>query len=364
MIDEGELQALGLYDPGGEHAELRLELLRYLTGLGATSDELIAYRDSLPALALMLSVRGGRAMTLDEAAERSGLSADTVRRVVRAAGFADPDPDARLFTDGFVELTSSLGAAAGVFGEEGMYQLLRVLGSAMARVADAVVSAFLVNVEPAARREDPVGLAVARANADAAALVPMVAPGLDVLFRQHLLAAQRTVLPDEELAGYDSQRLYVGFVDLVGSTELGERLSMSELGAVLTRFEHMATDTVTALGGRVVKLIGDEIMYVAPEATSACKIALDLVSKLQSDERIPAVRAGLGGGPVMLRDGDVFGPVVNLAARVVKVAEPGELVTTAEVSSAAGLPSESRGRHQLKGMADEIELRVVRDRAP
>src|SRR4029077_10382057 len=125
-------------------------------------------------------------------------------------------------------------------------QLVRVMGSAMARVADAVVSAFLVNIEPTARLQDPVGLGVARANFETAALLPMVAPALDVLFRQHVLGAQRTVLDKELLVGYETQRLVVGFVDLVGSTELAERLSMGDHGAVLTVFENLATDIVTA----------------------------------------------------------------------------------------------------------------------
>jgi class 3 adenylate cyclase len=362
VIDEGELQALGLYDPAGEHAELRLELLRYLTDLGATTDELVAYRDALPALAAVLVIRGGPAMTFDETVERSGLSTDEMRRIIRTAGFADPEPDARVFTQQFAELAESLAAGTAVFGEESMYQLLRVLGSTMARVADAVVSAFLVNVEPAARREDPVGLGVARANVEAAGLLPMLAPALDVLLRGHLLVAQRTAIPEESLAGYETQRLYVGFADLVGSTELAERLSMTELGSLLTSFEHLATDTVTAGGGRVVKLIGDEIMFVAADARSAGTIALDLVSTFLRDSDVPAVRAGLAGGSVMLRDGDVFGPVVNLAARIAKVAEPGEVVTTADVSMATGLRSEDRGLHQLKGIAEQVELcRLVRD---
>ena len=351
-----------MYEPKAEHAALRLELLQYLTGLGATADELVAYRDALPALAMVLAVRGGPAMSLVEAAERSGLSAEEIRRLSRAAGFPDPDADARVFTEGFVVLASGLGAVAAIFGEESLYQLLRVLGAAMARVADAVVSAFLVNVEPTARRLDPVGLGVARANVEAAALLPMVIPVLDVLFRRHLLVAQRTSIGDEDLVGYETQRLVVGFVDLVGSTELGEKLSMSELGVLLTSFEHVATDAVTARGGRVVKLIGDEIMYTAPDAASGCAIALNLAATFENHSVVPAVRAGLASGPVMLRDGDVFGPVVNLAARAVKVAEPGEVVATLEVSDAAGVGSQTRGRHRLRGIANEIELlRLLRD---
>jgi adenylate cyclase len=355
VLDAAALQDLGLFDPNEEHAEKRLELLQYLQGLGATADDLVAYRDRLPGLAMVVAVRGGPAIALREAAERSGLSAEKVRRLVRVAGFPDPDPSQPVFSEAFVSVAAGLGAAEALFGEEVLYQLVRVMGSAMARVADAVVSAFLVNIEPAARLEDPVGLGIARANAEAAALLPMVAPVLDVLFRQHVLAAQRTVI-DDNFVGYETQRLIVGFVDLVGSTELAQRLSMRELGVVLTAFENLATDTVTARGGRVVKLIGDEIMYTAADAVSACAIALDLAEAFSNHPLVPRVRAGLAGGQVMLRDGDVFGPVVNLAARAVKVAKPGEVVAPTDLGEAAGLALESRGSHQLKGFSEQVDL--------
>jgi adenylate cyclase len=355
-METDELIALGLYDPTDVHADLRLELLDYLVALGATTDELLAYREMLPGLAGMLAIRGGPAVTLDEVAQRTGLDADDIRRLVRAAGFPEPEPSARIFTEGFVALAEGTGAIAVVFGEDALYQLVRVLGSAMARVADAVVSAFLVNVEPAARREDPIGLGVARANVDASALLPLVAPALDVLFRQHLLAAQRTALADDDLVGYETQRLVVAFVDLVGSTELSEQLSMQDLGSALTEFEHIASDTVTGGGGRVVKLIGDEIMFIAPDARSACTVALDLAEAFRDHAVVPPVKAGLASGQVMLRDGDVFGPVVNLAARAIKLAQPGEVITTTEVAADAGMFFEPLGRHQLKGMTRGVEL--------
>jgi hypothetical protein len=132
------------------------------------------------------------------------------------------------------------------------------------------------------------------------------------------------VFADVDAVGYETQWLAVGFVDLVGSTSLGEQLSLRDLGGVLTTFEQLATDTVTASGGRVVKLIGDEVLYTTPDAVSACTLALDLSQVCRDHPLLPSVRAGVAMGRVMLRDGDVFGPVVNLAARLVKAAEPGE----------------------------------------
>jgi class 3 adenylate cyclase len=327
--------------------------------LGATTEELVEFRDTLPGLAMVLAIRGGPVLTLEEAAEQSGMRADEMRTLALAAGFPDPAPGIRVFTEGFVAFAAGMAEVTAVFGADARNQLVRVLGSAMARVADAVVSSFLVNVEPAARREDQVGLGVARANVEAAALLPLVAPALDALFRQHLLTAQRMTNADQNMVGFETRRVVVGFVDLVGSTGLGERLTMGDLGAVLTAFEHLAADTVTAGGGRVIKLIGDEIMFTASDAGSASAIALDLADIFRDHPVVPPVRAGLAGGDVMLRDGDVFGSVVNLAARAVKVAQPGEVITTFDAGAGAGLHFEPAGTHRLEGIPGEVELHRV-----
>ena len=363
-MDAAELAALGLYDPEDEHAELRLQLIDYLIGLGATTEDLLEYKDTLPGLAGVLTIRGGPARSPSDVAEASGLGIDDVRRLVRTAGFPDPDPDARVLTEGFVAVASVVRSAVALLGEEGFFQFARVMGSAMARVADAAVSAFLVNVEPAARRQDPVGLAVARANVEATSLIPSVPLALDVLFRQHLLLAQRSALPDADLVGYETQLLSVGFIDLVGSAELAEHLSLAELGAALSAFEDVCLDAVTSHGGRVVKLIGDGVLYTASDARSACDIALELAEKLHRHEQLPEVRAGLAGGQVLLRDGDVFGPVVNLAARVVRTAQPGEVVATIQVAKAAGVPFVPRGREHIgrehmDSTAGDVELAVL-----
>jgi adenylate cyclase len=354
--DTDELIALGVYDPRDEHAELRLELLNYLLDLGAPAEDLVAYRDMLPGLSAVLAIRNGPAQTLKEIAGTSGLEVDEIRRIVRAAGFPDPDPDTPVFTQAFSTMVSSFHAVMDVFGEHGVYQLVRVMGAAMAHVADAVVSAFLTEIEVDAEREDPVGLAVARANAEAASLLPVVPAIFDALFREHLLLAQRPHSPTPDLVGVETQPLAVGFVDLVASAELAEDLSLSELGAVLSAFEEMALDIVTQARGRVVKLIGDEVLFTALDAAAACRIALELAAACDAHELLPEARVGLAQGKVMLRQGDVFGPVVNQAARMVKTAEPGQVVTTEEVAKSAGCEFKPIGRRSLKGITVEPEL--------
>jgi class 3 adenylate cyclase len=351
-----EFKALGVYDPGTPHAALQLELLQYLVSLGATTEDLVAYRDELPGLATVVTIRGGPGLTLAEAVQRSGVSEEKLLQISRAAGFPEPGPGGRVLGEQFVDLAAGMAAAEAMFGEDAVLQLVRVMGSAMARLADALVSTFLVNVESSVRDADPVGLGIARANAEAIALMPIVNGGLDILLRQHILAARRSIVGDAADSGYETQTMCVGFVDLVGSTALAQQLSTRELGAVLTEFEHVAADTVTSGGGRVVKLIGDEVLYIASDAVAACTIALELASTFAAHPLVPTVRAGVAGGDVLLRDGDVFGPIVNLAARIVKVAAAGEVVVPKAVAAAAGIHAKPLGQRQLKGFDEDVEL--------
>jgi adenylate cyclase len=355
-LTAADFQVLGVYDPRGPYPAQRLQLLEYLVSLGATADDLVAYRDGLPGLASVVAIRGGRALTVSEAVERAGIPKEKLLQITRAAGFPEPGPEDRVVSEQFAGVAAGMAAAEAVFGESAVLQLVRVMGSAMARLADATVSAFLVNVEPAVRDEDPVGLGVAHANAEAAALLPTMNATLDILLRQHIIAARRTTLGDAASAGYETQHMCVGFVDLVGSTALAQRLSTRELGAVLTAFENVAADSVTSTGGRVVKLIGDEVLYAAGDESCACMIGLSLATTFKNDPVVPPVRVGVAGGDVLLRDGDVFGPVVNLAARAVKVATAGEVVVPVDVARAAGLDAEPLGPHQLKGFDDDVEL--------
>ena len=65
-MNAAEFQALGVYDPSASRAAQRLELLEYLVNLGATADDLVAFRDKLPGLASVVAIRGGGALTMSE----------------------------------------------------------------------------------------------------------------------------------------------------------------------------------------------------------------------------------------------------------------------------------------------------------
>jgi adenylate cyclase len=98
------------------------------------------------------------------------------------------------------------------------------------------------------------------------------------------------------------------------------------------RFEALAADVIAAGGGRLVKTVGDEVLFSATTPLDGALIALTLSEQMAVDEVVPDVRVGIAHGPVLRSLGDVFGVTVNLASRLTTLAQPGTVVTNPETA--------------------------------
>jgi adenylate cyclase len=114
-----------------------------------------------------------------------------------------------------------------------------------------------------------------------------------------------------------------------------------------------------AHNARVVKTIGDAVMFVASSPLDACRVALDIVDDVDHHPVLTRARGAVAFGDLLGRDGDFFGPIVNLAARATKVAEPGQVITTSATPAESGLALHSIGAHPLRGVAAPTDLFVV-----
>jgi adenylate cyclase len=180
------------------------------------------------------------------------------------------------------------------------------------------------------------------------------------VWRRHLAAYAGRALAAPE-AGLGERTEVVGFVDMVGYTRLTRQIDDTELSAVLDRFETLSTEVIAEHHGRVVKMIGDEVLFVADSAVDAAEIALRLTERTSDDDELPAVRAGLAAGRILNRYGDVYGSVVNLASRLTSVARPGTILVdkelAAELQDEPGYelrtrrPVSVRGYHRLRPSA-------------
>src|SRR6202035_3319712 len=108
-----------------------------------------------------------------------------------------------------------------------------------------------------------------------------------------------------------TRELVVAFADLVGYTQASRLLAPGELARAIGRFEARVGEIVARHGGRVAKLIGDEVMVVVEDPTRAVAMAVELIDELARDPQFPQVRIGMAAGELVSHGGDYFGEVVN-----------------------------------------------------
>jgi adenylate cyclase len=295
-----------------------------LLAMGAPEEEVRAAHTEEQLLLLAIdTITGGgdHRYTLDELEELTGVDRETLRTLYRALGVPEPPPDERAFTSDDVAAMRIVNRllSRSDFDAQVVLQMTRVVGSAMARVAEAQVSAALQQVRDGNGMSEP----------DTGILTEMPTLLAAAWRRQMRTAARRHMDLDGEPA--PARTVSVGFADLVGFTALSQQLDESALAAMVDRFEGTAYDVVGQLGGRVVKMIGDEVMFAVDGMRAAVEVALTLSETYHDDESLSDVRVGLACGPVLEREGDLYGPTVNLASRVVSIAYAGSVVVSDEI---------------------------------
>ena len=324
------------------------------------------------------ALRGGSpTLNLAELAAAAGVPEADARAFWRALGFAGAGPEDVSFTQEDVAAlrrVARIGKTA-LADERAVTALLRAIGHGSDRLALWQVEAL---VEDARRRFE---LDDTTARLLVLDRLPEFVPELEQLVRfgwRRMMAALARRTHDAVSLSYadlDAEgRLplarAIGFADLVAFTERTAGLGPQELAELVESFEDTARDVVTGAGARVVKMIGDAVLFVADDVTCAARVALDLLEAIRAQEL--TLRSSLVWGRVLSRSGDVFGEVVNLASRLADVAEPGTILMDRE--SAAKLASERldgivlipKAPAQISGLGSvaPVELRRAEAGAP
>jgi adenylate cyclase len=358
-MDAGDYAAAGLYDPESPQAADRLALLDHLAGRGATLEQMTEAQESgtLTWLGASLALQSPDGVTLQVLAERAHTPIDLVLRAQRAIGL--PPREGPTYRE---EALASFSAAAAMFGVESTLQFSRVLGSSITRIIDAALSLFVTQVQVPLRESGGSELQLAEDTENAVGMLLSLPKALEVLFPTYIQDAIRRVglVGDSPLG---QVRLAVGFVDLVGSTRLARRLPGDRWAQVIGAFETTAYDLTSSCGGRVVKFIGDEAMFVAPEAGAACAIGLGLCDMAANHPDLQGAHGAIDIGSVTPQDGDYYGPLVNRASRVGALAGPGQLLTTGDLVQAVGQEEDagsfrfqSVGERVLRGFDEALEI--------
>lgn len=317
-----------------------------------------------------------------EVSRGAGVSIRSARKFWHAMGFPLVSEDEAMFTEADLEALRRVAdlVRAGVADEDFALGMTRAIARTMDRLA--VWQTQLVAEEVAEEMardggtaeetaaDDAVGevtISPEAAEEAAARLTAMMAdlePLLVYVWRRQLTAAITRGLSDAQgQDGLGAPRV-VGFADLVNFTAVVRRLSERELAVMVQRFEVLATDVVTAHGGRVVKTVGDEVMFLTTESAPAAAIGLDLCEAMAEDPLLPDARVGMALGPVVHRLGDVFGVTVNRASRLTAVAPAnGVFVDDAlarRLASLSGFSTVRTRQRTLRGIGTVTPSLLVR----
>lgn len=314
-------------------------LNRFLRKRGATSEEIdAAQREGMLTLLAVdrLLVPGEQYLDSAQVAERSEVPRETATKLWRALGFPDVPDGEPAFSDESVEVLRLLHASSNssIFSDasaDSLVTQVRAVGTGLARVAESMsdqIAEAIVAMRAEGLDDETVAATVAD-TLDWELLARLNDYGLRVLLRA---AIWRKLLTPQTSSG-EMPSLAVGFVDLVGYTAISQELDSAELAALVERFESVAYDTVARLGARLVKTIGDEVMFVTEDPVIALRVAMALTERTGSEELLPRARAGLAFGPALAREGDYYGAVVNLAHRLVEIARPASAVVSSEFAA-------------------------------
>ena len=275
---------------------------------------------------------GPRRYTRLQVGEIVGMPSQRTQRLWRALGFADAADDDPAFTDADIAALRALTTLidSGFVGPEAEASIARAMGQALSRLADWQTDML---ADGLARAREDGGAPVSSpedAVAVAGTLLPLLREVQDYVWRRHLAANAGRLFAAAPEPG-DRRELAVGFADLVDYTFRTRAMGRRELGAMVEDFESTAAEVVARRRGRVVKTVGDGVLYTAASAVDAVEIALELAETWAGGNH-PPLRVGLAFGAVLTRLGDVYSPVVNLASRLTSLARPGTVLVDRELA--------------------------------
>jgi adenylate cyclase len=293
---------------------------------------------------------GPRTLTLRDLAERIDAPLDFVRLYWQTLGLPHPEADDVVFTE---QDAAAVGRVSRMIRERGLAlrtasSLTRALGHTADRLALWQVEALVEDMATRYGLDDTSArLLVLDRLAD---LAPLLEAQLVHAWRRQLAAIAGRLAADygeQRTSGADREGLplarAVGFADMVSFTRRTAGLGSTDLSEFVQRFEYAARNVVTNAGGRVVKTIGDAVLFVADDVVTGAQVALGLARELGGEldvelehatgglaegaRGVTPVRVGFVWGRVLSRFGDVFGPSVNLAARLTDIADPSAVLT-------------------------------------
>ncbi len=348
LTERGVIQPddAGRYAPGDAH---RIRVIDLFEAAGVPLDVLVQaqaagvisvdYYDQLHGALGPPSTRTYEAFK-DDLGPRGHL----LPAIFAAFGIAEPDPTSHLSVEdeaviedwaALIDATGQTDLTLGVlrqFGESGRRASVAAL-EAYAQVTEQMGPEFAG--VPSQEVYERVFLPWAKAARSLPALA-------EWLTRHHMTRAidDFSIRGTEQVlaeSGYVPERPTVepavAFLDLTGFTSLTHERGDAIAAEMAMRLADLASRAVATHRGRVVKLLGDGVLMQFPDVVEAVEASLDLMDRLDASD-LPPGHVGITQGPIVARDGDIFGRTVNLAARISDVTPSGELYIPASIGQA------------------------------
>ena len=317
-----------------------------------------------------------------EAAREAGLSTASAQKIWRALGFPNLSDDDVYFTG---EDVRALRVVSNLVQEEKLSEEAALsLARSVAQLTDRmVVWQIEALVEDMVAHRD---MTDAAARRELLRLLPELLEPLEQLlgyaWRRQLSAAVQRLAMRSERADGSTVSLNdvdpgggalplargVGFADLVSYTSLSRQMNERTLANLVQRFEKRCAEVISIGGGRVIKTIGDEVMFLAETPDGGAQISLALARIIREDPLLPQARVAFVWGRVLPRLGDLYGPTVNLASRLVALTEPGGVMVDA--STAKVLEGDERfvltpqPTRNVRGFGDVRPVSISQGRGP
>ena len=347
----------------------RARLVDYLLRHGVARAELVeaARTNQLPMLVLSETLAGKATVTRKQMAKQAGVPVELVEALSRSLGVASGHEDETVYTDREIQAIRLIGALRSVYSDDDLIEVASVVGRAVHEIAEAALELFRRRFSKPFSEAGAGELEMMLRLATMIDLtVPTTGPLLELVLRRQLEVTSRSeaVMQMERTGGQlDGQvELAVGFADIVGFTAVSAKLNALEVSQLAGRLLRAAESVFPGHGARVVKTIGDAVMFTAPDAASAAKAAGDLLREWEVNDA-PPLRVGIAEGPMLRAYADYFGRTVNIASRLTDAAPAGKIylqksrpAVRADTWKAARLRARDGGEKSLKGVEGKIAV--------
>lgn len=368
MAANPDFEAEGLLDGlEGPERESRMALLERLAKDDIPLDALrsAVEQGRLAVLPLEYMLAGEPRFTPEEVAERAGVPVEVLERQWRSIGVAIPERGEKTLANEDLEAAHRQRALLDSgLGVDEISELGRTIAVAMSQFAAATRQVMATSFAPPEDSESEISERIAEQTR---ALIPLVGPTLEYVYRLHLREQLRHAAFGAGGLGGEGPAAgtaAIAFADLVGYTELGEAMPPEELGRVTGRLEELAREVATG-PVRLVKLIGDAAMFASPDTDALVCSTFELIDGMAAEgEDFPLLRAGITRGPVLSRGGDFYGAPVNLASRITGAARASSVLVSAEVKEeldAEDYRFSNAGHKHLKGISGAVQLYRCRE---